>query len=142
MPLLTIGYAGRELEGFLETLAQADVTDLVDVRYTAISHKKGFSKTALGNAVSNAGMRYHHLRSVGVPKDLRKQLQTAEGFAAFGQRYLKVLDDRTTELAEIVALARAGRCCLLCVEPEVARCHRGLLAQRLEVELGTETKHL
>lgn len=142
MPLLTIGYAGRDLEGFLETLARANVTDLVDVRYTAISHKKGFSKTALCSAVENVGIQYHHQRFIGVPKALRKQLETVEGFATFTRSYLTLLNDRSAELAEIAALAREGRCCLLCVEADVERCHRGLLATRIEIELGTDTEHL
>ncbi|MDR1430587.1 MAG: DUF488 domain-containing protein, partial [Propionibacteriaceae bacterium] len=44
---------------------------LVDVRQTPISRKRGLSKTALGAALSEAGIDYIHLRELGNPRDNR-----------------------------------------------------------------------
>ena len=42
--LLTIGYEGVKIEEFLDTLLEAEVTVLLDIRELPLSRKKGFSK--------------------------------------------------------------------------------------------------
>ena len=59
--LLTIGYEGRTLESYLNTLLLEGVTLLCDVRRNAISRKYGFSKNTLARACAGVGIRYEHL---------------------------------------------------------------------------------
>jgi len=65
--LLTIGYEGAVIEDFCATLKAAAVRTLVDVRALPVSRKRGFSKTALGQACAAAGIAYLHLSALGNP---------------------------------------------------------------------------
>ena len=142
MTLMSIGYSGRQVDGFLECLVDAGVTDLVDIRHMPLSRKKGFSKTALAESLEAAGIKYHHVRSLGAPKDLRVRLADTKDFEAFSKEYSDLLSDRQDDLSFVVSIAREGQCCLLCVEPEATECHRGLVAQAVEEQLGAPTHHL
>ncbi|HKS47966.1 MAG TPA: DUF488 domain-containing protein, partial [Amycolatopsis sp.] len=63
-----VGYEGREVAGFVADLAGRRVTRLVDVRLTPISRKRGFSKTALRDALAEVNITYDHRRELGNPK--------------------------------------------------------------------------
>ena len=52
--LATIGYERAAMEDFLAALGLARVRVLVDVRAVAASRRKGFSKTALAEALAAA----------------------------------------------------------------------------------------
>ena len=69
--VISVGYQQRTLEELLELLQSYNVNVLVDVRLTPISRKRGFSKTALSNALSAVGIEYRHERELGNPKDNR-----------------------------------------------------------------------
>ena len=74
--LFTIGYEGKSLEGFLNTLLRANIKTLCDVRKNAYSMKYGFSKTTLSNACENVGIKYLHMPAVGIDSSERKGLKT------------------------------------------------------------------
>ena len=48
-------------------LADAGVERLIDVRELPISRRRGFAKTALGEALAAEGVEYLHMRSLGNP---------------------------------------------------------------------------
>lgn len=54
--LVSVGYEGQGLTGFVGSLRAQGVEILADVRLTPISRKKGFSKTALRAALADAGV--------------------------------------------------------------------------------------
>ncbi|MFL4993855.1 MAG: DUF488 family protein, partial [Microvirga sp.] len=49
--VFTIGYEGADVDRFLTTLKDAGVGALADVRAVALSRKRGFSKSALRDAL-------------------------------------------------------------------------------------------
>jgi uncharacterized protein (DUF488 family) len=63
--IVGIGYEVLDLEQFVARLLGNRIDVLADVRLTPISRKRGFSKTALGEAVSTAGVEYVHLSERG-----------------------------------------------------------------------------
>lgn len=63
--LVSIGYEGRTALELIATLSQLGVSVLVDVRLTPLSRKPGLSKTKLGLAAAEAGIRYVHLPALG-----------------------------------------------------------------------------
>jgi len=69
--LWTIGYEGAALEDFLDTLRQAGVTKILDVREIPISRRKGFSKTVLEQALSGYDIDYQHELRLGSPREMR-----------------------------------------------------------------------
>ena len=141
--LFTIGYEGRTLEEFLERLEEAAVRCVLDVRAVAASRRPGFSKTALANALAERGIAYMHLRALGTPKEGREAARSGR-IAEMHAIYERQLD--TPEA--MVALQQAGEAAatrpsaLLCFEAQAERCHRLIVAERLEEARGFELAHL
>ncbi len=144
MILYTIGYQGAELAEFIQTLKQAGVEYLVDVRENANSRKRGFSKSALGEALRGEGIQYIHLRGLGTPPEMRKAYRATPDMLRFAQEYKRFLLTRNEDLQELSGLIAQSRCCLMCFEADPAECHRSLIAQELEKELAgkLEIEHL
>jgi uncharacterized protein (DUF488 family) len=132
--IVSIGYEGRDLSGFLATLRQNRVEVLVDVRLTPISRKKGFSKTALSAALNDAGIEYRHVRELGNPKENRDPFRN--GQAAAGRRvFLAHLNNGSrSAYDDVVELARTRRIALLCVERDDRECHRGCITDQAQDE--------
>lgn len=132
--LFTIGYEGLDSERFLSVLRDSGVETLADVRAVANSRKRGFSKTALKLGLAEGGLGYAHLRSLGTPKSGREAAR-AHDAALLRRIYCEeVLDtaDGGLALDALCDLAARAPTCLLCFERDPSRCHRRLLAERLE----------
>lgn len=132
--LFTIGYEGLEPRRLTDALKDAGVGLLADVRAVANSRKRGFSKGALKAGIEEAGLSYAHLRTLGTPKAGR---EAARGHDAALMRRIyceAVLDtaDGGLALDALAAMAEAAPTCLLCFERDPERCHRRVLAERLE----------
>ncbi|MEX2317691.1 MAG: DUF488 domain-containing protein [Pirellulales bacterium] len=67
--LFTAGYAGHDLDSFLEKLRNNDIQTVVDIRQNPVSRKKGFSRSRLPEFLSDHGIEYVHVRELGVPVD-------------------------------------------------------------------------
>ncbi|GAA5513750.1 hypothetical protein Dcar01_02495 [Deinococcus carri] len=131
--LLTLGYEEADLDAFLATLEEHGITLLVDTRERAQSRRRGYSKTALGQALAERGIGYRHLRALGTPPSLRKEYRLSHDFALLERGYHAHLATQGEALAELGALAARERVCLLCYEADPAACHRSLIARRLQV---------
>jgi uncharacterized protein (DUF488 family) len=132
--LFTIGYEGLDSERLIAALRDAQVGTLADVRAVANSRKRGFSKNALRTSLEDAGIGYAHARSLGTPKAGR-QAARADDAALMRRIYCEeVLDtaDGGLALDELCTLADRTPICLLCFEREPARCHRRVLAERMQ----------
>ncbi len=130
--LLTMGYEGLDLPTFLEALDAKKVKVVVDVREVPISRKKGFSKTALSQAVTKKGMDYIHLRDLGSPRKIRKRLYLDGDYEAFFSAYELYLDGQGEALITLRSLIEQNqRVCLLCFEKSHENCHRSRLADRV-----------
>ena len=110
------------------------MTRLVDVRLTPISRKRGFSKTALRDALAEVGITYDHRRELGNPKNNRPgfagsaaELQQAKAVYAD----LLIRDDARRTLDELHDYARRERVALLCFEADQRRCHRDVVLAEL-----------
>lgn len=141
--VFTIGYEGADADRFLTTLKDAGVVTLADVRAVALSRKRGFSKSALRDALENRGIGYRHFIQLGTPKEGR---QAARAGDADMMKRIYCDEVLTTEAAkgafeDLEALARSQPVCLLCFERDPATCHRRILAQRLEA-IGFKTVDL
>ncbi|MDF5759021.1 DUF488 domain-containing protein [Spongiactinospora sp. TRM90649] len=133
--LIGMGYEGvGDIASFLRRVQAHDVSTIVDVRLNPISRKRGFSKTALSNALADVGVAYVHARELGNPKWNRP------GFAgphdelmAARAIYAKIIDsaDADARLDEIAAAANDSIVALLCFETDEFRCHRHVLLDRL-----------
>ncbi|MDO9489285.1 MAG: DUF488 domain-containing protein [Sphingomonadaceae bacterium] len=131
--LFTIGYEGATIAAFLDTLTEAGVKTLIDVRAVPASRKPGFSKKGLSAALAERGIAYRHLQRLGTPGEGRSAAR-AGNHAKMRDIYLEHLDaaDAQAEMAMLVDQARASPSALLCFERQPAECHRSVLVDALD----------
>jgi uncharacterized protein (DUF488 family) len=105
--------------------------------------KRGFSKSALRDALANQGIGYEHFIKLGTPKEGRQAARAGDGELMRRIYCDEVLATEEAQEAfrDLEALAAVRPICLLCFERDPANCHRRILAQRLE-GLGFETVDL
>src|SRR5215211_5224327 len=77
--IFTIGYEEADASRFLATLKQEGVATLADVRAVALSRKRGFSKSALRDALAGQGIGYQHFIKLGTPKEGRQAARAGDG---------------------------------------------------------------
>jgi hypothetical protein len=82
-------------------LVDTGVERLVDVRELPLSRRRGFSKTALGDALRHAGIEYVHVRALGNPKPNRERYWAGDlaGGAAVYHKHLN--NGSRTALVEV-----------------------------------------
>jgi uncharacterized protein (DUF488 family) len=143
MKLATIGYENKTQAVVIEQLKQAGVRTLIDVRAVAASRRAGFSKTLLAASLAEAGIAYVHLRALGTPKAGRDAAR-----AGRTQEMVEIFEGHMAEPEAQLQLAQAGqiasstKSALLCYEAEACRCHRRILAARLQAALGLQIEDL
>lgn len=122
--LVSVGYEGREASELIEYLRGLDVSVVVDVRLNAISRKRGLSKTALREALKEAGIDYVHLRALGNSRENRDDYRA--GSNAARRRFRRRLDssDGIAAIERIIQLAVDRIVAVLCFEADHEVCHR------------------
>jgi uncharacterized protein (DUF488 family) len=155
--VVTIGVYGFDRQTFLDTLENAGVGLLLDVRQrrgVRGSEYAWANSARLQGALADAGIEYRHHKELAPTTELRR-LQYAEDerqgvgkrarvelAPAYREGYLsEILDE--VELEPIVAsLPPDAATALLCVERDPEACHRSLIAERLARNHGAEVRHL
>jgi uncharacterized protein (DUF488 family) len=135
--IYTAGYQGDRLDTFIERLQAARVSMLVDVRRRAWSRKPGFSKSALRNALNEAGIEYIHLQHLGMPDELLPMRNSKDNTPILDE-YRRRMNQSASALNPLRELLSDYRVCLLCFEADHRQCHRHVISELLEVE----TRHL
>jgi uncharacterized protein (DUF488 family) len=133
----TRGQAKRSA-AFAQHLGGAGIERLIDVRDLPISRRRGYAKTALSEALADAGVEYVHAKALGNPKpfrDLYKSGRVEEGRARYREH---LLGEHLQDLRELVELLREKRSALMCVEHDPATCHRSVIVEALADELEVE----
>lgn len=139
--LFTIGYEGAALSNFMLALKGAGIDILLDVRELPISRRKGFSKTALGSALNEAGILYRHEKKLGSPKVIRHQLREDGNYPRFFREFDRHLASQSV-LLEVLATELKGNVALMCYEKDHEECHRHMVADALAELLGKTPIHL
>ncbi len=142
MNVFTVGYEGLELEGFLRQLRRAGVRLLVDVRDLPLSRKRGFSKTALAEALGGAGMAYLHIRRLGCPKAIRDQYRVDGDWKAYTAAFLKHLRKQSQAVRELADLCEKQAAALLCYEADAGLCHRTYVARAVAAMTSAGVMHI
>jgi uncharacterized protein (DUF488 family) len=133
MKLYTLGYQSLSGQLYLQSLVNAGVGIVIDVRENAWSQRPDFIKSNLRRVLATADIDYYHLRAAGNPSSNRKNARSARECLS---RYRKHLRGHADCLAELLALVREadsrGRpACLTCYERDSANCHRSILIEEL-----------
>ena len=142
MHVFTIGHGIRPLEELVETLAEAKVQTLVDVRrFPGSRRNPQFNQGALGEGLAAGGIAYRHAvelggRRSGEPGEERFSCIRVAAFRSYAARM------GTAEWQEALARALAEPSpCFMCAETAWQRCHRRLIAELLTAQ-GRHVVHL
>lgn len=122
-------------------LKAAKIDVLLDIRELPISRRKSFSKTALGGALYELGIRYRHEKRLGSPKDIRHRLREDGNYSRFFREFDRHLFQQSA-LLETLAEELKGNVALMCYEKDHEECHRRSVANALAELLGKTPVHL
>lgn len=145
MALLSIGYEGLTLEGYMNHLIRFGVKLVCDVRKNPLSRKFGFSKTVLSRSLECLGIEYRHFPELGIPSENRQELNSQKDYDRLFDHYEKtILNKQAAAVASIAALmTEKERIALLCFERLPEQCHRTRVAnavlKHLQITLETMT---
>ena len=148
---------GFTAEEFLQTLRDADVRLLLDIRQRRGVRGPEYAwanAKRVEAALEEAGIAYRHHPELAPTTELR-QLQYAEDdrqgvgkrsraslAPAYVEGYTREILD-AADLGDIAeALPSTGAAALFCVERDPEACHRSLVADRIAVEHGVPVEHL
>lgn len=142
--LYTIGYQKRDLAEYIKLLRAAGINVLVDVRETPWSHKPGFSKSALAQALANVGIEYVHAKFAGNPKRLREGAPSHDVCLEWYARLLDQDGEIVSMFDQLITqLTAAGkRVCITCFERHPGDCHRSILAERWRTDVSRRVEHI
>ncbi|MHB1484474.1 MAG: DUF488 domain-containing protein [Saccharofermentanales bacterium] len=130
--LFTIGYEGKSIEAFMNTLIKNDIRLLCDVRKNPLSRKFGFSKNKLEHITKIIGIKYIHIPDLGIESDKRSSLKTAEDYQYLFKAYEKTLPNNKQQLEWLYSLLCDNvRISLMCYEKDSGMCHRHVIRDYL-----------
>jgi uncharacterized protein (DUF488 family) len=148
----TVGHSTRPVSELIELLHAHAVTRLVDIRSIPRSRTNPqFNLDVLPATLRAARISYVHLTALGGRRGKIKRIQPTVNAAWERDAFHNYADyARTaafrTGLAELIEMARAETCAIMCAEAVWWRCHRRIVADHLlarrvpVVHLFTATK--
>lgn len=130
--LFTIGYEGKSIEEFINTLIKNDIRLLCDVRKNPLSRKFGFSKSKFKHITETVGIKYIHIPDLGIESDKRTSLDTMEDYKCLFDKYEKTIPNLRPQLEGVYARLNSDvRIALMCYEKEPEMCHRHVIRDYL-----------
>lgn len=144
LSLFTIGYEGRTLDELLSCLRQNNVNLLIDVRDVPWSRKKGFTEAELKKMLPGAGIEYVHIKALGNPALLRNKLKNDGDHEYFRKALTEYLAGQEQAIGRAHDLIMNNTCCLMCFERDPLKCHRSIVAEKIQAYDGNglKTAHL
>lgn len=129
----TIGYEGKSLDAYLNSLIRNGVTVLCDVRRNPLSRKPGFSKKSLQKACAGVRIRYEHLPELGIASEERRDLKTQADYDALFATYRHSTLPAAQSYLEMILswVSNGDRVALTCFELLPVQCHRHCVAEAL-----------
>ncbi len=153
MQIVTIGVYGFSEEAFFEKLRAAGVNTFCDIRWRRGVRGREYAfanRGRLQKRLAELGIRYLHFRELAPSPELRKRQADTDNAAriqkrkraALGEAFIAGYREAMAGFDSrrfIEALGQATSvAALFCVERDPAACHRSLLAERLQKDLGPE----
>jgi len=137
MKLFTIGFTKKSAEEFFMRLQKAGVRRVVDVRLSNTSQIAGFAKARdlkyFLHAI--ADIDYVHIPDFAPTQDILDDFKKRKGSWAQYERSFRDLMTKRM-IGDIAANTLRENDCLLCSEHSPEHCHRRLVAEHLQDELG------
>jgi uncharacterized protein (DUF488 family) len=140
----TIGHSTRTGAEFAQLLLSQKIKTLVDVRSFPSSRRfPQFNQKPLSEDLSAIGISYHHSPALG---GRRKPNPDSHNTAWKNTSFRAYADYMETPafvegIKSVIAIAREGRCVIMCAEALWWKCHRSLISDYLKV-IGVEVTHI
>jgi len=124
--IYSIGYEGKDIDQYLNTLIKHNITLLCDVRKNPISMKFGFSKRQLKDYCEKFDIDYIHLPEFGIESKKRKNLNTIDDYEKLFSCYKKEVLPLSTQNIEnlINVITTHQKIAFTCFEADPNMCHR------------------
>lgn len=132
MRLYTIGFTKKSASQFFETLRDAGVARVVDVRLNNVSQLAGFAKKQdLAYFLDKiCAVQYRHVPLLAPTQQMLDAYKKNGGeWGEYERRFLQLMKERRIETAWAQESRDAD--CLLCSEEKPVHCHRRLVAEYL-----------
>lgn len=130
----TTGYSGKNIDEFIETIKNAGVATVVDIRFSPVSRfKPEFSKINIKRHLESSGISYIHRPDWGVPRDIRAfsiGKQTRDDIWMWYDS--NVLPNAVSKNLDEFFNSMEHPIALMCVEYDPTECHRHRLFLELE----------
>ncbi|HEX3145043.1 MAG TPA: DUF488 domain-containing protein [Pyrinomonadaceae bacterium] len=144
LSIWTIGHSTLSLENFLGSLSSFNIQLLADVRSFPGSRRyPHFNKENLSTALTDAGIRYEHLRELGGRRrprpDSLNMTWRNESFRGYAD-YMETNEFREG-VERLIELASKQRVAIMCSEAVWWRCHRSMISDYLKVK-GIDVMHI
>lgn len=136
--IVTVGYEGLSIDQFLMKLISHKIATIVDVRKNAFSRKYGFSGNLKG-ILRKFGIEYVHFPELGIPSNLRRNLDSFTDYENLFCEYEKTLESELNVkiIKKIYVMGLSQKIALMCFESDIMYCHRGVIGKKLR-ELGAQ----
>lgn len=134
--VLTIGHSNRPIEEFVSLLWSNAVARVLDVRTVPRSRNNPqFNRDVLPATLESAGIGYAHLPELGGLRRTHADSPNAGWRNLSFRGYADYMQTPEFEdgVDQVVRLAEAERCVLMCAEAVPWRCHRSLVGDALLV---------
>ncbi|NLW86363.1 MAG: DUF488 domain-containing protein [Planctomycetes bacterium] len=133
----TVGYEQWSVDQLLNTLMRRGIVRVIDVRRNPVARRYGFHKSTLTRLTSRIALEYVHFPELGIPSELRQDLQSDDDYASLFDEYTtSLLPRRQDAVAEVSHLVSDKPSVLLCMEADPAMCHRTRLAAVVSSQTG------
>ena len=141
--IFTLGYEKRSIEEFLALLCKHKIDMVIDVRRNPVSRKKGFSKSALGTRIDEAGIGYVHVGEWGCPKSLHQDLREGRvDYPEFFKKYESAIRPQRRSMRDFVQAHSKERLAVICFERDPFTCHRNIVGKQLAGQDGGFIGHI
>jgi uncharacterized protein (DUF488 family) len=139
--VFSIGYEGKSLLLFIETLLKNNINQVIDIRENPISRKPGFSKRTLKKALKEVGISYKNIRELGTDKRSRDKYKKTGKIEDLLRIYEKRLIKKEDYYDILKALINFRLSAIMCFEDDYRKCHRQKVEDKL-IDDGIRVKHI
>jgi len=128
----TVGYEKWSVDRLLDELLRQGIARIIDVRRNPVARRYGFHKSTLSRLAAKVGVEYVHVPELGIPSELRRNLNCRDDYENLFTHYADVLlPEHADSVSRVAGLVQEKPSALLCMEADPALCHRTHLAKAI-----------
>lgn len=113
-----------------DALVHAGIERVIDVRDLPQSRRPGFSRRALEDVLTAAGIVYEHRRELGNPGPIREIFRSGD-LQGGREAYRAHLVERAWALEGLADALSERPTAMLCLEEDESLCHRSIIGEEL-----------